>query len=256
MTPSREAPRPRPAAPGSPSTGGGKSGAVQARTHAAVAGRGRQVRRRRRRPLQHDRPRGVALLAADEVDAPASLEAEVRRRVDDLGLQRLGRERVELRERALGAERRGDVERPLARRQPEGHGGSTGRTAIVTDSSGSTRTVSFQPSSPGSGGRASPSRRARCRTCTSNPSNVTLCETVPSCVIRQIWVPSPELRRRRLLRHRQVLGGRVDGGVRHRRRGRRWPRAGASTPSVAVLRPYSGSKRSLTILPCTGSVSR
>ena len=32
--------------------------------------------------------------------------------------------------------------------------------------------------------------------------------------------------------------------------------SGASTPSVAVLRPYSGSNSSLTILPCTGSVSR
>ena len=115
--------------------------------------------------------------------------------------------------------------------------------------------MSFQPSSPGSGARTAPSRRARLRTWTLNPPNVTLCETVPSCVIRQICVPSPSSGAAASAAGERysVAGSTAEYGT-----AVRTPLAesGASTPSAAVSRPYAGSKRSLTILPCTGSVRR
>ena len=53
------------------------------------------------------------------------------------------------------------------------------------------RSVSFQPSSPGSGARASPSRCARASTWTLKAPKWMLCDSVPSCVMRHTCVPSP-----------------------------------------------------------------
>ena len=82
-----------------------------------------------------------------------------------------------------------------------------------------------------------------------------LCDSVPSWVMRHSCVASPicgAVASSSTARY-SVAGSMAEYGT---------PvltplaESGASTPSVAVLRPYVGSKRSATILPCTGSVSR
>ena len=60
----------------------------------------------------------------------------------------------------------------------------------MTSSSGFIRTVSFQPSSLGSGGLIAPSQPTRLITCTLNRWKWMAWVSTPLCVIFQIWVPS------------------------------------------------------------------
>ena len=76
---------------------------------------------------------------------------------------------------------------------PKGSFGVVGRIATMMSSSGFMRTVSFQPTSFGSGFRIAPSQPTRLMTCTLNRWKWIACVSTPLCVIFQIWVPSPRL---------------------------------------------------------------
>ena len=73
---------------------------------------------------------------------------------------------------------------------PKGSLGATGRKATMMSSSGFIRTVSFQPSSLGSGGLTTPSQPTRLITCTLNRWKWIEWVSTPLWVIFQIWVPS------------------------------------------------------------------
>ena len=66
-----------------------------------------------------------------------------------------------------------------------------GRRATMQSSSGFMRTVSFQPSSLGSGGLIAPSQPTRLMTCTLKRWKWMACVSTPLWVIFQICVPSP-----------------------------------------------------------------
>src|SRR5665648_1157091 len=68
--------------------------------------------------------------------------------------------------------------------------GTIGRRATIVSSSGLIRTVSFQPSSPGSVGMMMLSQVTRFRTWTSYRWKWIGWVSTPLCVIFQIWVPS------------------------------------------------------------------
>ena len=68
--------------------------------------------------------------------------------------------------------------------------GTTGRKATIVSSRGLIRTVSFQPSSVGSGGMMMLSQVTRLISCTSKAWKWIGCVSTPLCVIFQIWVPS------------------------------------------------------------------
>ena len=78
----------------------------------------------------------------------------------------------------------------LLSRIPNGSVGAIGRTATIVSSSGLTRTVSFHPSSVGSGGMMMLSQVTRLMTCTLYRWKWSGCVSTPLCVIFQIWVPS------------------------------------------------------------------
>ncbi len=73
---------------------------------------------------------------------------------------------------------------------PKGRTGTMGRTATMVSSSGLTRTVSFQPSSFGSGGMMMLSQVTLLRTWTSYRWKCSGWVSTPLCVIFQICVPS------------------------------------------------------------------
>jgi hypothetical protein len=68
--------------------------------------------------------------------------------------------------------------------------GMMGRSATIVSSSGLILTVSFQPSSSGSGGMMMLSHVTRLITCTFHRCQWIGCVSTPLCVIFQIWVPS------------------------------------------------------------------
>ena len=74
---------------------------------------------------------------------------------------------------------------------PNGSFGAIGRRATMQSSNGFIRTVSFQPSSFGSGGFTTPSQSTRLISCTLKRWKWIGCVSTPLWVIFQIWVPSP-----------------------------------------------------------------
>ena len=72
----------------------------------------------------------------------------------------------------------------------QGRVGTNALTARITSWPGFMRTVSFQPSSLGSGGRSVPSIATRLITCTLNRWKWMAWVSTPWWSTRQIWVPS------------------------------------------------------------------
>ena len=110
----------------------------------------------------------------------------------------------------------------------------------MTSSSGFMRTVSFQPSSLGSGGLIVPSQPTRLITCTLNRWKWMAWVSTPLWVIFQICVPSLAAHRRRGVGAVDDLGGRVDvavgdGGLDGRVGERQLDPQGGVHPSVVQL---------------------